>query len=407
MKKQKCEEKSLFLRANGKWRFVRSQCLFQVKNEEGGESYEAGESANIGGPFYDDPFRAMFEMDPNINYPRLKSFLNAMYYPGEEETKIERIELVRENYRQNKWESELGEPYFGMTCRCFVGKKHEEQEQFFNVEVQNRALRDRSQRFLGYGTILKKMNAAVPAKMLALFNKKNSDQHVAWTIYTQNRLVSNDVWYAFCSLRSEVDARGHIILREGPVLQKILEDVFNLNAIDLRNPVIKVSENEPIVIKDREIDITGKEWLKLFEILHWVQIEEDGHFQVPTGNGVATPEIREAINILKNVEDEAYNAEKERLKRQWDNLERKREQGYIKGLIEGERLGQLKNLIQGCIQMGQIFNFLVDEITPHSLTEDLIKKIWEDINKETDETGKEEKYKDFLQEFETRGLMRT
>ncbi|MDR2806712.1 MAG: hypothetical protein LBB11_00960, partial [Puniceicoccales bacterium] len=124
MKERRCEEESLFLRAKGKWKFVGGQCLFQVGNEEGEESYEAGESANIAGPFYDDPFKAIFERDADTSYPRLKSFLNAMYYPKKEEVKIERVELIKENYRQNKWEGGLGEIRFDIACRCFVGGKH-------------------------------------------------------------------------------------------------------------------------------------------------------------------------------------------------------------------------------------------------------------------------------------------
>jgi hypothetical protein len=406
MKKQKCEEESLFLKAKGKWKFVGNQCLFQVGNEEGEENYEAGESANIGGPFYDDPFEAIFEMDPNINYPRLKSFINSMYCPKGGKVKIERVELIRENCRQNKRERGLGEPYFDMACRYFIEGKHGKQEQSFNVEMQNKVLRDHSQRFLGYGTILKGINTAVPVKMLAFFSKKNSDQHVAWTLH-QDRLISNDVWFAFCSLRSNIDVQGNIILKERPILQKILEDVFDLNEIDLKDQVIQVSENEPIVIKDREIDVAGKEWLKLFRILHWVQIEEDRHFQVPTGNGIVTPEIREAINVLKNIKDKTYNAGRERFKRQWDDLEREHEQGYIEGLIEGEKIGKLKNLLQGYIQIGQIFGFLANEITPHSLTEDLIRQVWEDVNEEIGEIGKEEKYEDFFQELKSWKLIQS
>jgi hypothetical protein len=78
---------------------------------------------------------------------------------------------------------------------------------------------------------------------------------------------------------------------------------FDIALVNLYDVLQKISDNQPIFIKGKEIGISGKKWLKLLSIRHWSHKVSKIQYAIPIFIINLPKEIEHAIHLLKNIDE--------------------------------------------------------------------------------------------------------
>ena len=184
--------------------------------------------------------------------------------------------------------------------------------------MQNQYRIDDIGRFTEYATLLKSTQLDAPIKLLVLLNRNGEST-------TFNAQVDHNEWWAFCHLKYE---NGHWKVDTRNQIPRILAESPQVNQIDIRDVVHKILNNESVYFshdgKRRELNDEALEWIKLFGVDHWVTKNKHERYVVPSGNGITSKSVRNAVSFLKDFNKVRYKAINAQLREDMNNISRER-----------------------------------------------------------------------------------
>jgi hypothetical protein len=311
----------------------------------------------IADPTYDQTFKRLFTGTTKVNnfsgVDRLRSLLNGIYFPEADDDinafQIRDITPLDGEYTSFGVSSAAGVMRFDIAClcTCWAGVQkpaNAASVDSFNVEMQRAYDIGFNERLYNYaGGLFNKYNR--PVKVLAFLN------------HIRGGTSDDSTWI----MPWKMDART------GAPIEK-LEDFTDVQSIDLKNASTSLIQNSNIAVHSKILGRKGREWLKILSVKQWQP--NAGRYSVST-DGVATPEIKDAILVLSQVDDAALlSMENAEISAQ-GMLNTARGEGIKRGREEGREEGEKKALL----------SILQRQLSKEKSDKDIIDTMWIDEKK--------------------------
>ena len=169
-----------------------------------------------------------------------------------------------------------------------------------NIEMQLGYLSDFLERLLNYGLSLRKKNKefakdiTVKTIVLGFINYKGSLNFKSNSYYL-----------------SEFNSENNCFIRK-------IDDLVDIVIINLNEISNKLENDEKIYILGKEVNKTGKNWLKLLSLRNWAINDGDNYYKIPKIN--INTEINSAINYLQEVTSQSLVKYSEAEKQYYDSI---------------------------------------------------------------------------------------
>eukprot|EP00833_Pecoramyces_ruminatium_P005472 jgi/Orpsp1_1/1179504/evm.model.c7180000069576.1 len=245
---------------------------------------------------YDQTFKLLFTWKNKVNgksgKDRLKSLLNSIFFPdaGEHGFKIRRIEYKNNENTQFNEKFGSGMLKYDIPCKCYCWKFEKEYEtKIFNIEMQTGYGAGFLGRMYDYGYSLRQINNFTPVIILAFLN---------YNYYNPNEILHN----------GEIIGSKHFYVnrKDEPVFEQ--NDSLNIYCFYMPYEKDNLINNKPIIFKNKEINKTGREWLKLLSMRHWATSCYDEldnkRYLFPTNTLNIDENVASAMEILERVSNE-------------------------------------------------------------------------------------------------------
>ena len=313
------KKKSLFLRSCGESEnqddLTKGKRRFKCKDfahDPIQEVEEISDFGEIAAPDVDGVFIEMFDIGCDEGKERLKGFLNAMYFPESSGYKITNVESLQRKYPSTNKD-------LVVACKCTATNENGSQEISFDFEMHNKYIIDGIGRFSESARLEKLTQSGVPMKLLVLLNRKGESTSDS----TRGHHIE---WLVFCQLKYDNDDLK--VLDTSNQMPRIFEESPQINQIDIKDVVSKILNNESVYFshdgKRRELNDEALEWIKLFGVDHWVTKNKHERYVVPSGNGITSKSVRNAVSFLKDFNKVRYKAINAQLREDMNNISRER-----------------------------------------------------------------------------------
>ena len=230
------------------------------------------EYSSIVDPSFDQIFKKIFKDDKTLIH-----LLNSLLFPDDNENKIIKIERIsNENTILNN--SLKGFFRFDVACKATYQNNDINNIKIIDLEMQLGNDTDLEDRLFQYGSSLYR-KYSFKTVILALINNKGKKNQPFLSSWIKN---------------VKSDEKGNNITNMNK---------FDIAIVNLYDVLQKISDNQPIFIKGKEIGISGKKWLKLLSIRHWSHKVSKIQYAIPTFIINLPKEIEHAIHLLKNIDE--------------------------------------------------------------------------------------------------------
>ena len=234
---------------------------------------------------YDQTFKLLFawekEVDKINGKSRLKSLLNSFFFPdaGKNGFKIRKIEYLRNENDMSKFE-------IPCECTCWSEEINKDKKKY-DIKIQ-----------IGYPLFFGEMN-----EYSYSFQQKNDNVPV---------IILSFLNYDYFNPK-EILQKGEVIgskmfyvNRDDNHIEKMSNDL-NIYYFYLSHEKNYLLSNKPIKIRGKEINKTGREWLKLLSMRHWATPYKDNgtiRYLFPKDTLKVDENIISAMKILERLNDE-------------------------------------------------------------------------------------------------------
>jgi len=231
---------------------------------------------------------------------RLKDLLNAFLYPKEDENKIQNLSIITKEYRNENKKMERNFILADVICKIEINNE----DSFVAVEL--------------------KINIEPTINENAL-EFDSSESFISNYSYDYSLLISILSQKDYHDINSEETRKNEINTLD---YMKTIE-------INLYKEYEKLKKGEKIIINGKELDIEGKEFIKLFCLENWAK-NSGNKYIIPNMDLSKNETINECIDILSSFNEFDLIKIKRSEEDFIDFLNSKYEEGYREGFKEGQ-----------------------------------------------------------------------
>jgi len=291
---------------------------------------------------YDTVFKSIFysqtkTLNNTNGNERLISFLNALFFPYNNNVKIKKVEIIKNKIAHFNENFNKGTIKFDIPCKCFCCSSNKEKQAVFgvDVEMQIKYNDDFVKRFYKYNSVLNK-SYEYPYILISLLNYKETDVLNMDDIDTKNKEGESHKYKRWIGVGpSTFDGDNNPY--------ELLDELYyNTYFFNVKSEQESFLINKNIKLNKKEISLEAIAWLKIFSIRQWSKrdpIFNTDRFVIPDDFNGLSDEIKDAINILKCYEHRDLLMAMEDQRHLLEVITEEKEKSKKIGLEEGEEIG--------------------------------------------------------------------
>lgn len=309
----KADNTFLLLTGNFKRNRYNDKCYFELSK---GKSIPCEKTILIADPTYDSTFKRLFGV--NGSEKRLKSLLNALFFPDEKEEKILRLKYLTNEF--HKIDKKNNKSLLRSDIDCEIETNHQKKLVIIEMQIANKGSLNR--RLFNYG--------------------------IALTYNNFDNSYKNCLSIGL-SIDSNISSNYVQLVRKNERGETILE-YLKMYEINIDDEYSKIRNMNDVKINNKNLKNEGKEFIKLLSVRNWAK-KEKNRFVLPELNIYGKGTLNECIKILSAVNDNEIS--EMMLDKQYEldiigeNYKEGQKDGFDKGIKQGMIKSAFKFFLSG------------------------------------------------------------